>query len=208
MKKTVFLLLFSIIYLISFSQTQQLKSRKGNYLGAGFSLGIFNPKDVNTYLQDYYDNQVSGYPVDVEYGSPNMNVNFVLQVCGGVFLTKQFELKGIFEVAFAPKVIAIRETKFFAFTRYSPGILFNYHIPSSKKNNFMVSGGLLYHKMKFEKWKTSTFGPRLKVGYNINNNKYVLEIYVAYDFAEGKTNLSGIEYLNYSGFLFGINIKF
>ena len=208
MKKYIFLLVFSTSVLFTFSQNKAIYTNsKNSFFGIGVSLGIFNPNDVNDYLRNYWDNEIAGYNVD-KYGYPEMYFNFVLQICGGTFVSQQMELKGIFEFGIGPKIIIIHDTKFFGFFRYSPGVICNYHIPSSKSNNFLIGGGILYHNMKFKEWKASAFGPRLKAGYNIYFKKKIIELFLAFDIVNGKTNSIGIENLNYSGLLLGCNFKF
>lgn len=208
MKKYLFFLVFSISILVASSQNKSIYSgNNSSYIGIGVSLGIFSPTDVNDYLRNYWDNELSGYNEVKTFGSPEMYLNFVIQICGGAYVSEQFELKGVFEFGIGPKIIIIHDTKFFGFFRYSPGVICNYYIPSSKDNKFSIGCGILYHNMKFEEWKASAFGPRLKAGYNINSKKLNMELFLAFDIVNGKTNYIGIENLNYSGLLFGCNLK-
>lgn len=207
--KVSIIIIFVISFFAGFSQTKQEinQLKKRGYFGVGFGFGVFNPKDVNDYMSDYWDSQTSGYVVVDEYGFPEIYLNFFLQLAGGTYLSENVEMKGLFEFGIAPKIISIHDTEVFTYIRYSPGAMCNIHFNSSGPNNFTLGAGLLYHNMKFEEWKASAIGPRIKLAYTIHNKSSILELFLSYDIVKGDTGESYVEELSYSGSLFGANFK-
>ncbi len=203
----IILLGFAPLIIFSQSKAEINKMKKQGYFGLGFGMGIFNPADVNDYLSSYWDNQLAGYTAVNTYGFPEMYLNLFVQVAGGTYLSENFELKGLFELGLGPKVISIHDTRVFTYTRYSPGVMGNFHFNSEGPHNFTLGAGVLYHNMKFEEWKASALGPRIKLGYTIFNKKSILELYLAYDIVKGDTGGPYVETLSYSGAAFGVNLK-
>jgi len=202
--KTLALFLVSFL-LVSNAISQDLpKSRL--CFGVGIDIGFFYPTDVNNYIED---NLPSGYAT--EYGFTGMYSNYGLHVLLGYKIYKNWEFQWVSEAAMAPKFIIYNGTEsgdsFYDFWRISSGIMANVHIPTNAygKHSFFFGVGPILHYMTFKDYSGATIGPRLQVGFSLNNYKFNPQVYLAADYANVSDN--GFN-LNYSSIKIGVNANF
>jgi hypothetical protein len=171
--------------------------RRGLFLiGGGIGIGIFMPRDVNKYLDDWPRRQV-GLAVE-QAGFSEMVINYVPRVTVTYIPIEYVQLQILGEIGWSPKAMTFTggggedDTEWFHYVRYSPGALANFHLPvNSNKQSIFVGGGVLYHWLRFEgggeDYKAETLGYRAQIGYRFYIRAFVPEVFVAFDYVKGET---------------------
>lgn len=184
------------------------------FVGAGFSLGFFNPGGVNGYLEAY---QRDLGPTISESGFASMVVYLVPRLAVSVNLGKYVQLSALGELGWGPKVVSSnRESRLFSFLRFSGGLLATFHLPLSvlRGDSLFLGGGPLLHHMRFEEFSATTAGMRVKAGYRLYEGIMMIEGFVAFDYARKETSepmgsgISRLMVLDFSGLMFGATVHF
>jgi hypothetical protein len=210
MKKRVLagIICFLIFAFSVSAQDETIRFNKGKFIvGIGINIGFFNPDDVNQYIQFWLDEQ----NLTETMGSTDIFMNLGVHFNMGYRINDYVELYGAIEYSAGMKYIKVLggTSKFFNFSRFSPGFVTNVLIPlsSNAKNSIFFGGGVFYHMMKFEDFESNTPGFRGQFGFSINNFGFNPQIFLAYDFVKGKDETANFE-LDYSGIQLGINLNF
>jgi hypothetical protein len=195
--------------------------RKGLFLiGAGIGIGIFLPRHVNDYLEDW----TSSHGATDQVGFSEMLLNFVPRVTATYIPIEYVQLQILGEIGWAPKVMTVtgagaeEETEFFHYVRYSPGALANFHLPvNANRQAIFVGGGVLYHWLRFEgggaDYKAEALGYRAQLGYRFYIRAIAPEVFVAFDYVKADSNKAiapGEQdmILEYTGGMIGGNFYF
>jgi hypothetical protein len=159
------------------------------YPSFGIAAGFFHPSDVN----DYIAASLAVAGVTKQYGTTDMFVNY--EIHGGVtFRWKRMDFSGEFALAYAPKWVLVEngDNMNFFFNRISPGISANYYIPmKSDKMDFFLGGGVQYHFMKFEDFKSNSPGFCLRAGVSMQFGKFNMQPNVSFLYAKSEDSLTG-----------------
>ena len=174
--------------------------------GFGIGLGIFYPKDVNSYIEQDLSDYITTNAELYMYEEINAFLDFKF---------KWFEIITLAEYAIGPKIVIGGPQNYF-FNRFSPGVLANVFVPlkSSERNALFIGGGVQYHKMSFEGYKGTTLGYRFQLGIDIQFPSINLQPTLAFIIANAKNSFSYENYytniwdMNYTGGQIGIKISF
>jgi len=179
------------------------------YPSFGVAAGFFHPEDVN----DYIAASLAIEGVTKQYGTTDMFANY--EIHGGVtFRLKSMDFSGELAFAFAPKWIIVEngDNINFYFNRVSPGVSANYYIPmKSEKMDFFLGGGVQYHFMKFEDFKSSNPGFCLRAGVSLQFGRFNMQPNISFLYAKSKDAIEGSQYdfvMNYTSGLIGIIMSF
>ncbi|MCK4662755.1 MAG: hypothetical protein KAT68_07815 [Bacteroidales bacterium] len=182
--------------------------------GLGYSQGIFNPDDVNKYIEDYlsYRNQ------SIEPGVSDMGINIAGYLSFNFRLADNFEIIGNLEAAICPKFISVEYITFsgdntndfetFYFSRFSIGAISNYIIPmGSGKHSIFFGAGPFFHRMKFEKYSGSKLAIRGNAGISLSFWKINLRPVISLDIVKAEDNQYNDNFeLNYTSFNIGVYV--
>lgn len=205
--------LLLITLIISFfsiqSYSQKSEDNKLFFFGAGIGVGFFSPSDVNDMLAARY----SSY--QLEYGSFNMIMYFVLNAKGSFFFSRYTELQLEAEWAFSPKIVSAEGTDIYFYRRITPSLKFNFHIPTSDKFSIFFGPGISWNSLKFNTpdgtdLKGNTIGFSIQTGVMVRFRKWAIAPFITTNFInakdadavgdyEGSTNIN----LNYTGVQIG-----
>jgi hypothetical protein len=179
---------------------------------AGINIGIFNPSDVNNHLNNYWDYKKENLIVESEFGFPEVYTNYVGILGLNYYVTERFSVMTLSEFGWSPKVLIFDDTKWFHYTRISPGALLLYHLPLKINNELNVGVGAFYHIMRFDVFNANTLGYQARGEFLLTEGAVNIGIMAAFDIATGNTgkrdnyygnNPSGNMQLSYTGFRFG-----
>ncbi|MDD5309240.1 MAG: hypothetical protein PHU25_18150 [Deltaproteobacteria bacterium] len=155
-------------------------------LGAGVSFGFFDPGDVNTYIEDY----VGSLSATTESGFSDMIMNIVPRVTLDFAPIEYVQIQAVGEVGWGPKIVSVvgGDSESFNYMRYSVGGMVNGHIPvRDGRNSVYLGAGVLYNWLSFEEFKASTPGYRGQVGFRFYLERFVPEVFVAFDYIRAET---------------------
>jgi hypothetical protein len=167
--------------------------RRGLFLiGAGIGIGIFAPRDVNNYLDDWTTAQGAVETI----GFSEMVINYAPRITASYIPIEYVQLQILGEIGWSPKVMTISGSgvedgaEWFHYVRYSPGALANFHLPvNSNRQAIFVGGGVIYHWLRFEgggaDYKAEALGYRAQLGYRFYVRAFAPEIFVAFDYVKG-----------------------
>ena len=209
MKRIFIVLLAGFFALNSFSQENDSNEfRIKPFFSIGVGFGYINPKDINNYLNDYWDDINSDYLFVLTTGFPEMYLSLNGHLGVGAYTNEKTELEGFFEYSIAPKDI---DGRLFKLTRSSPGASVSYHFYKKGDIDLSIGGALLYHNMKFESFEARSLGARFKFGFNRKVEFARIEAFLCLDIAKGETDAesySPVESLSFSGITLGSYVKF
>ncbi len=187
-----------------YSGIQTVNYNKNIYVGVGLGVGIFNPGDVN----DYINTQFEDYYIDegIEEIVINYNAKFSLNFSVKTNIYLSFFIEG----AWAPKWIYGEDEFYFSYTKIAPGFAPKFYFPfASGRHSFFLSPGVTYNKLKFEEYSASNFGGKLQGGVSLRFREVKLQPYGAINIVKANTerNLNKFE-LNYTDFQIGVEFLF
>ena len=200
---------FLILLFTAGAQDETIRFNKGKFLvGIGIHIGVFNPEDVNQYIENWLTEE----GLIETIGFTDLILNLGLGFDLGYRINDYVELYGTVEYSAGMKYIKVigGTSKFFNFSRISPGFVANALIPLSQngKNSIFFGGGVFYHIMRFEDFKCNAPGYRGQFGVSLNNFGFNPQIFLAYDFAKGNDKTYEDFEMDYSGFQLGVNLNF
>ncbi len=184
--------------------TVNVNHNKNIYVGVGIGFGIFNPGDVNDYintqLEDYY----------IEDGFSEIIFNYNAKASLNFAITEYIYFTFFLEGAWAPKWIYSEDEQYFSFTKIAPGFAPKFYIPfGSGQHAFFVSPGVTYNKMSFESYSATNFGGKLQGGVSLNFGTLKLQPYGAINFVKASDGVRYQEFeLNYTDFQMGVELLF
>jgi hypothetical protein len=200
MKKLLAVLL--LIPVLAFSQEE----RHGHVqLGGGFSLGGFNPSEVNDYMGSYFSER--GYTFTA--GFPEL----YLTLGGRLFLGYKSKiglgLEGSLEGQTAPKV-----TNYFNYSlnRLTECVKLTYDIRASRFFSIIVGAGPTFNRIKLtidgeKQFEGNSIGTKVGLAFQFNLKHVAPRIFIDYDRViatdTNPATLSNIK-MNYSGIQFGL----
>lgn len=201
-------ILFMISHLCAYTQNEAGSSH-AVYPVFGVGFGFFGPGDVN----DYIEEDLGSYAI--EYGTKKIFAYYELHA-GLTFRTSKIDFTALFEFAMAPKLILVTgsdDNISYFFNRLSPGTIFNYYIPvGSGRNNMFIGGGVHYHFMRVEDFKSGNVGFRIQAGVDLTFGRFNLQPYGAFQYAKAQDKNSSMYYesfeLNYTGGQIGVFLSF
>jgi hypothetical protein len=216
---TLFIVIFisSVLSAKPYTSGDENEKSKLFYFGFGIGIGIFSPEDINNYMTDYYGN------VDQSFGTFDMIAYYPINVTGSFFFTKYTELQLETELAYSPKIVMVNNnSEFFSYTRFTPDLKFNFHIPFSKKFSYFIGSGASYNFLSFkspeEKYTGETFGFSVQTGVMIRFRKIAIQPgftmnFVNADVDEYNETLDGfptasLKELSYTGGQIGCKVMF
>lgn len=184
------------------------------FIGVGFSLGVFWPPDVNSYIEGYADS----LPGVVE-GDSTMRINLVPRLAVALKLGRYFQLAGLAELGWGFTTVTDSGgdvSELFSFWRFSGGILASANLPLSALRGDALFAGLgpMVHHMRFEDFRATAVGFRAAAGYRFYEGIMLIDAFIAVDVVRGDTGEpigfgnSSAMVLNYSGVLFGATVYF
>lgn len=198
--KTLILFLASFLLICNANSQDLPKSRL--CFGVGIDIGGFYPSDVNDYIDSHLP---SG---ETSFGFRGVYANFGLHLALDYKIYKNWEFQWVTEGVMAPKyVVSNVGDYYFNFWRISTGIMGNFHVPinSTGKHSIYFGVGPIFHYMTFKEYAAATVGPRVQIGFSLNNYKFNPQVYLAADYASA--NDYGFN-LNYSSIKIGLNANF
>jgi len=204
MKKLLAILLF--VPLLASAQDDEKKS--GIRFGAGFSVGIFNPTDVN----DYINSSLDYNNVTVEAGFSEIIMNVGGRLFLGYKSASNFGAELFLEGAMGPKTIMVSngDDVTFLLNRGSTGLKFTYDWQFSRRHSLIFGAGPMYSNMSFSGGadgdmdniaKASALGAKLGVAYQFQYKHMAPRAFVDIDIASATDR--GLE-MNYSGVQIGV----
>ncbi|MDD5570072.1 MAG: hypothetical protein PHD97_02845 [Bacteroidales bacterium] len=222
-KLFVFFLLSTLI--IAETNAQSINKRtvldEVVYPSFGFSLGIFNPSDVNTYITNRMHNDgiviTSGASELFSFYSGHFNV---------VYKFFRWDFIGQFEYFWSPKVIMLDNgaSLYYHLDCFSPGLMTNYNIKMNKKGrHFLFMGaGLTFSSLKFvdytitstpcRKYYANTLGLKFQAGFNFKFGTFNFKPNISYLSVRGvddkKKYTRSVLELCFSGLQAGIDFSF
>jgi hypothetical protein len=204
---SVRLMILLSLFLCLSTSTLNAQDFKKFSVGPGFSInvGYFTPEGPNAYIAD----ALSG--TTIIFGNTDIFSYFE----GSLFLdfkTRWIDIAPIVGYAFAGK-IELMSDESFIFTRFSPGVVANFHIPVglSGKNAFFIGGGIQYHTIKFVNYEGKDLGFRLQMGYDMQFGSFNMQPILALVLADVPNSMlvNSTRYdMNYDGVQIGINMSF
>ena len=200
MKKLLLLLL--LIPNMVFAQNGAEK--KHFQLGFGYSLGFFNPSDVNDYINLRLDMQNA----TMQEGTPSMFLNIGGRIFAGYKTSFNLGFEAFLEGALGPKVITVinGSNMSFMFNRFSPGVKVTYDIELGRKSSLILGAGIMHNRLKFIDdddviAKAASLGGKFSVAYQLNLRHIAPRAFIDIDIAKAHDN--SIE-MNYSGVQLGL----
>ena len=191
------------------------KTAKLFSFGPGIGIGFFYPKDLNTYIQDYFNDKYSKtVNIDIyEY--------FLINATASFLFSPYTELQVETEYAVAPKVVLGGDISY-AYHRFSPAIKFNGLIPLGKRISYFIGGGISYNLLSFKAldqdftYKGQTPGFSLQTGVRLHFGKISLEPAINFNFIKadvedsptGSSTITPVKELSYTGGQLGCKIFF
>lgn len=209
MKKllTILAVLISAI-LINPSFSQENPPPKQLYFGLGFGLSFFGPTGVNNNIQNYLDSK--GISITSGTSDIIMNISFKANIT--YMINESFGLSGLWDMAFAPKVIVVTNgaSESFSFNRFSPGAIGEYYFGIKDNRKFVLGAGILYNFMTFRDYSASGLSYRLQIGQMMKIDKYQLKLLIMLDIMPpvNTTMTSSPNELNYTDFGFCMGFDF
>jgi hypothetical protein len=149
------------------------------YFGAGIGFGFFSPSDINEAINDYYSSYLS------LYGTWDMIVYYALSVKGSFFFSKYTELQLETEWAISPKLILEGDDlDTYYFSRITPAVKFNLHIPTSDKFSVYFGPGINWNRLRFttaqnEEHTGNCIGYSAQAGVMMRFRKFAIEPFLS-----------------------------
>jgi hypothetical protein len=179
-------------------------------LGAGLSIGVFNPDDYYDYINryaEYYNLQMD------EIDNSAKNINFGIHGLVGVKFTKTFSMN-LFGEYNSNEIKVYNDNHYgntFYLTKKTFGINGNEEIPINRKLGINIEEGITYNDISFYAKNKNllsgdNIGFRLQGGLNFYFSKhFTLQGLIGLDYANvTKQNFD----MDYTGLLFSINMIF
>ena len=176
MKRTI---LLAFILSLLCTQIYSQDNSKLFYFGVGIGFGFISPANVNDELNRYYSEYLS------LYGTWDMYIYYALSAKGSFFFSKYTELQIETEWAIAPKLILEgSDLDTYYFSRITPEVKFNLHIPTSDKFSIYFGPGVNWNRLQFTtaqktKYTGSCIGYSAQAGVMVRFRKWAIEPFLS-----------------------------
>jgi len=207
-KLSVIALIVFLAICLNLSFSQEITPPKQLYFGFSFGFSFFSPTGVNNNIQNYLDSR----GISITSGTSDIIMNITLKANITYMINESFGLTGMWDMAFAPKVIVVENgaSESFSFNRFSPGVLGELYLGSKEYRKFMIGIGAFYNLMSFRNYSASGLSYRLEAGEMIKFSNHRIRLLAVLNIMPpvNSTMTSSPNELNYTDFGFCVGFDF